>query len=193
MGQSVKLGSSIGSGSLVYPSSIVAGWNVIHDNLTDTAESASALVRPATYASTYVYPAKIHEAGSRLFLRARHDPGITNVATAPKVRIYGAYGPDASLNPTTGVFLDDGTVTWVRLDNNAAATSASAITFSYSGFRDSTYRYTDLVSSAGYDLLGCKWVVALTETAAATFTGGSSTVIELMACVVSGSPLTLGV
>lgn len=183
----------ITAGNVVYPSPIQTTWTVIHGNLTDTAESANALVRPSTYAGASVYPTRVHQTGGRLFLRARHDPGITNVATAPKVRIYGAYGPDSSFTASTGTFLDDGSITWVRLDNNAAATSASAITFSYSGFRDSTYRYTDLVSSTGYDLLGCKWVVALTETAAATFTGGSSTVIELMACVVSGSPLTLGV
>lgn len=189
MGQSVKIGASIGSGSLVYPSCIVAGWNVIHGNLTATAESANALVRPSTYAGTNVYPAVVQSGGTRLFLRARHDPGVTNVATAPKVRIYGGYGPDASFDPSTGVFLDDGSVTWVRLDQATAATSANALTFSYSGMRDTTYRYTDLVSTNGYDLFGAKWVLALTETAAATFTGGSSTVIELLACVASASPL----
>ena len=185
MGAQVKLGASFGSGAISYPAGIVGNWTVIHGNLTDTAESASVLVRPSTYASAYVYPARVHEAGARLLLRMRHDPGVTNVATAPKVRIYGAYGPDASFTPSSGVFLDDGTITWVRLDNNAAATAPSALTFSYSGMRDSTYRYSDLIATDGYELRGCKWVVALVETAAATFTGGSSTVIELMAAVVS--------
>lgn len=188
-------GSSVdfSAGSIVYPAGIQSSWTVIHGNLTATAESGTALVRPSTYAGADVYPMSVHASGARLFLRARHDPGVTNVATAPKVRIYGAYGPDASFTPSTGTFLDDGSVTWVRLDNNAAATAATALTFSYSGFRDTTYRYTDLIASDGYDLRGCKWVVALTETAAATFTGGSSTVIELLACVASASPLTLGV
>lgn len=46
--------------------------------------------------------------------------------------------------------------------------------------RDNTYRYSDCYDIAGTDLIGAKWIVALTETAA-SISGGADTTVALMA------------
>lgn len=187
MGQSVKLGSGIGSGAITYPASVKGSWTVIHGNLSDTAET-TALKRPATYGSAYVYPGQIHDAATRVLLMARYKQATSTVTTSPVVRLFAAYGPDASFTPSTGVFLDDGTVFFRRIDT--ATSTAAGVTFTLTTaatadkLRDTTYLYSDVYAIAGTDLIGAKWLVALTETAA-NISGGADSVVELLACVLN--------
>lgn len=187
MGAERKLAANIPSGDVHYPASVTGEWVTIHGNLSDTAET-TALKRPATYGSAFVYPARVHPACTRIVIRARYKQGTSTVTTSPVVRLYAAYGPDASFTPSTGTFLDDGTIQFMRVDTGSSTGAGVTLTLTTTAtddkLRDTTYRYSDAFDIAGTDLLGAKWLVALTETAA-NISGGADTVVELQALVLN--------
>lgn len=172
------------SGLITYPASVQGTWVTLHGNLSATAETAAVLKRPATYAGSLVYPARVHPSTTRVLIRARYKQGTSTVTTSPIVRLYAAYGPDASFTASTGTFLDDGTVQFMRIDTGSSTGAGVTLTLTTTAtddkLRDTTYRYSDAYDIAGTDLLGAKWIVALTETAA-NISGGADTVVELQA------------
>lgn len=184
MAAETKLGAEMQGGDITYPASVKGSWSVIHSNLSSTAETAAVLKRPATYAGTGVIPARVHPATTRLLIMARYAQGTSTVTTSPVVRLYAVYGPDASFNPSTGAFLDDGTVIFRRIDSGTSTGTGVTLTLTTTAtddkIRDTTYRYSDCYDIAGTDLLGAKWILALTETAA-NISGGADTTVALMA------------
>ena len=184
MAAETKLGAEQQDGNVTYPASVKGTWSVIHTNLSSTAETAAVLKRPATYAGTSVIPARVHPATTRLFIMARYAQGTSTVTTSPVIRLYAAYGPDASFNAGTGVFLDDGSVIFRRIDSGTSTGTGITLTLTTTAtddkIRDTTYRYSDCYDMAGTDLVGAKWIVALTETAA-NISGGADTTVALMA------------
>lgn len=183
MAAGIKLGSSIQYGAVSYPCSIRGVWSVLHNDLTATAETSTVLLNPATYAGTAVYPAEV-AAGTRLLLRTRMLATVTTVTTAPEVCIFGGWGPETAYTEGTGVFTTDGTVTWSRLDNPAAGSSGITMPISATGYRDTTYRYGDIHDISGTDLLGCRWIIALTKTAGVV-SGGADTKVQLLGCLIN--------
>mgnify|MGYP000896199645 CR=1 FL=1 len=181
MAAETKLGAEMQGGDITYPASVKGSWTIINSNLTSTAETASVLKSPATYAGTAI-PARVHPATTRILIRARCATGISAVATSPVVRLYACYGPDASFTPGSGTFLNDGSITFVRIDSGTSTGTGVTLTLTTAAAADklcdSNYRYSDCYDIAGTDLLGAKWILALTETAASV-TG--STTVELVA------------
>lgn len=184
MAAEVKLSAGIPSGQIVYPASVNGAWTIIHTNLSSTAETAAVLKRPATYAGAGVSPAAVSPATTRLLIMARYAQGTSTVTTSPVVRLYAVYGPDSSFTPSSGTFLDDGSVIFRRIDSGTSTGTGVTLTLTTTAtddkIRDTTYRYSDCYDIAGTDLLGAKWIVALTETAA-NISGGADTVVALMA------------
>ena len=184
MGVEVKLGCGLESGAITYPASVKAQWTTVHGNLSDTAETATVLLRPATYASAFVYPARIHHSATRISIMARYKQATSMVTTTPVVRIYGIWGADTVVNASTGAIADDGTAIIRRLDNGASNGAGITLTLTTAAaadkMRDTTYRYSDEYDITGVDLRGAKWLLALTETAA-SISGGADTVVELLA------------
>lgn len=183
MGVEVKLGCGLESGAITYPASVKAQWTTVHGNLSDTAESAAVLLRPATYASAFVYPARIHHGATRISIMARYKQATSTVTTSPVVRIYGIWGADSVVTPA-GVISDDGTAIIRRIDTGSSNGAGITLTLTTAAaadkMRDTTYRYSDEYDITGVDLRGAKWLLALTETAA-NISGGADTVVELLA------------
>lgn len=183
MGAVATSGCEIVSGDVTFPASVKAQWVTLHGNLSDTAESATVLLRPATYASAFVYPMRIHAAATRISIMARYKQGTSTVTTSPVVRIYGIWGADSVVTPA-GVISDDGTAIIRRLDNGSSNNAGITLTLTTAAaadkIRDTTYRYSDEYDITGVDLRGAKWLLALTETAA-SISGGADTVVELLA------------
>jgi len=181
MAAATSLGAEMQGGDVTYPASVKGSWSIIHSNLVTAAESATILKSPATYGGPAV-PARVHPATTRLLIMARYATATTAVATSPVVRLYAVYGPDASFTPSTGAFLNDGSVIFRRIDSGTSTGTGITLTLTTAATADkicdATYRYSDCYDIAGTDLLGAKWILALTETAASV-TG--STTIELMA------------
>lgn len=176
-------------GGVSYPSSVVGEWMVLHANLTTAAESATELLRPSvTTLNAGTRLLRVTGACKGIMLRARYDPTITTVTTAPVVRIYGITGDELA---TAGVLDDAGLNPPERLDASTAA--AAGLTFTpvalaAGNLRDGTYAYTDIVTVSGspfIDCRGAKWIMALTETAA-NVSGGANTVVELMVKALNG-------
>lgn len=183
MGAGTKLGTSIQYGAVSYPCSVRGVWTLLHNDLTATAETSTVLLNPATYASTAVYPAEV-TAGTRLLLRCRMLATVTTVTTAPEVCIFGGWGSESAYTESTGTFTTDGTVTWSRLDNPAAGSSGITMPLSATGYRDTTYRYGDIYDISGTDLLGCRWIIALTKTAGAV-SGAATNTVQLLGCLIN--------
>jgi len=181
MAAATSLGAEMQGGDVTYPASVKGSWSIIHSNLITAAESATILKSPATYGGPAV-PARVHPATTRLLIMARYATATTAVATSPVVRLYAVYGPDASFDAGTGAFLNNGTVIFRRIDSGTSTGTGITLTLTTQATADKicdeTYRYSDCYDIAGTDLLGAKWILALTETAASV-TG--STTIELMA------------
>lgn len=181
MAAATSLGAEMQGGDVTYPASVKGSWTIIHSNLVTAAESATILKSPATYGGPAV-PARVHPATTRLLVMARYATATTAVATSPVVRLYAVYGPDASFDAGTGAFLNNGTVIFRRIDSGTSTGTGITLTLTTAATADkicdATYRYSDCYDIAGTDLLGAKWILALTETAASV-TG--STTIELMA------------
>lgn len=183
MGAVATSGCEIVSGDVTFPASVKAQWTTVHGNLSDTAESAAALLRPTTYASAFVYPMRIHAAATRISIMARYKQATSAVTTSPVVRLYGIWGADSVVTPA-GVIASDGTAIIRRLDNGSSNSAGITLTLTTAvaadKMRDDTYRYSDEYDITGVDLRGAKWLLALTETAA-NISGGADTVVELLA------------
>lgn len=181
MAAATSLGAEMQGGDVTYPASVKGSWTIIHSNLVTAAESATILKSPATYGGPAV-PARVHPATTRLLVMARYATATTAVATSPVVRLYAVYGPDASFDAGTGAFLNNGTVIFRRIDSGTSTGTGITLTLTTAATADkicdATYRYSDCYDIAGTDLLGAKWILALTETAASVT--GSATV-ELVA------------
>lgn len=181
MAAEVKLSAGIPAGNVTYPASVTGNWTIIHNNLVTAAESATILKSPATYGGPAA-PAAVSPATTRLLIMARYATATTAVTTSPVVRLYAVYGPDASFTPSTGTFLNDGSVIFRRIDSATSTGTGITLTLTTAATADkicdATYRYSECYDIAGTDLIGAKWILALTETAASV-TG--STTIELMA------------
>ena len=168
MGAPVQLACRVpaAGGGAAYTASVRGGWITIHGDLEDTAEAAGVLLRPLTYASAFVYPAKVHPAGTRVIIRCRY-PQASTLTTSPIVQLWGIYTSEKATEPTSaGAFTDDGTVQAMRLDNidqnNAGVTVTLLVA---SDARDTTYKYSDVTDLDGYDLKGCDYLLALASTA----------------------------
>lgn len=164
-----SLGAPIVHGSVVVPVSVRGQWTTIISNVEASAET-TALLEPLSATSSYIVPLRVG-AGTRLCIRMAYTAGAT-VVTDPVVRLYAVYG-----EPSSGVFADDGTIHAERIDsfdaNDAGITVTSA---TGSQLVDTTYEYTNTQpgvddGSAGYDLKGAWYVIALIETAASITAG----------------------
>lgn len=186
-----NLGASIptAGGGVSFPSSVASDWTLLHANLAATAETATELLRPtSTTLDSGVRLLKVSGACKGIMLRARYDPTITTVTTAPVIRLYGITGTAPTAD---GVLSDTGANPPERLDALTAAATGLTVTpvaLGAGNLRDGTYAYTDVLIVSGspfFDLRGCKWILALTETAA-NVSGGANTVVELMAKALNG-------
>lgn len=168
----------LGAGPVVYPSSVKSEWVTIHANATAAAQGASVLLRPATYSDSNCYPIRIPDGAVGFKVRARMLNDVSVVTTSPVVRFYGVTGAA----PTdAGVFADDGTVYFERVDNSSASAAGLTLTLvaTNTKLRDTTYGYSNLLPTSGrYDLRGCKWLLALIETASAV-TSATSTAVQI--------------
>ena len=186
MGATRTIGSAAvnGGAGVSYPGSVIGSWTTIHANLSTTAESAASLRRPATHASVSAFPVKIGT-GTRVLVRARYAHGTSTVTASPVVRLYACYGADPS---AAGVFADDGTSQFMRIDTATSTVAGVTITLTTTAtddkLRDATYRYSDVTTLDGYDLKGASHLLALTETVA-NISGGADTVIELQAMLLN--------
>jgi len=182
MAAGVKMGVQAQDGAISYPVSVRGQWTVAHRDLSATAETSTVLLNPGTYAGTNVVPVELPSC-TRLLMRLRTKL-ITGVTTSPVVCIYGGWGPAASYTQSTGVFLTDGSITWSRLDNPAAGSTGVTLTPTTAGYRDTTYRYSDIYDITGTDLLGAQYLLALTQTAGVV-TGGTDQAIELLVMAIN--------
>jgi hypothetical protein len=197
MGAGKRLGLDISAGNIVYPAFAQTDWTIIHNDLKAAAESAGVILQPGTYSNSNVFPIRVPQNANRILTRVRYATAISAVATSPVIAIFGAYGDDSAFNESTGVFNDTGSIRWARLDtaqSNSSVGTTHTITPS-TDIRDSVWKYgiiggdytgTELLLGCGWDLRGCKWVLALT-TGAASVTGAGS--VQLEAAFLSHVPL----
>lgn len=185
MAAETKLGAETQGGDVTYPASVKGHWLVVHSSLDATAETSTVLMRPSSYSNSAVFPARIHPSATRVSLMARYATGTTTVTTSPKVRVFGVYGPDDAVNPSTGV-IDEAKAILRRLDSGTSSGAGITLTLttaaSVSAINDATYRYSDEYDITGIDLRGAKWLLVLTETAASV-SGGANTTVACMAMV----------
>lgn len=198
MGAGKRLGLDVSAGNIVLPAFAQTNWTIIHNDLKATAESAGVVLQPGTYSNSNVFPIRVHPNANRILTRVRYATAISAVATQAQVAMFGAYGDDEYFNESTGVFNDTGSIRWARLDtaaSNAATGTQHTITPS-TDIRDSVWKYGTIMGEqtgssyqlgCGWDLRGCKWVLALT-TQAASVTGAGS--VQLEAAFLSHVPFT---
>lgn len=198
MGAGKRLGLDVSSGNIVYPAFAQTDWTIIHNDLKATAESAGVILQPGSYSNSNVFPIRVPQNANRILTRVRYATAISAVTTSPSIAIFGAYGDDSAFTESTGVFNDTGSIRWARLDNaqsNSSSGSAHVITPA-SDIRDSVWKYgiitgdstgTSYQLGCGWDLRGCKWVLALTTTAASVTGAGS---VQLEAAFLSAVPMT---
>lgn len=150
------------SGGLQVPASAKGDWADAIANIEATAQSAAELVRPLSTSSTNVVPVKIGDSCTRILLRAKYPTGSA-ITTSPVVRVFALYGDPTS----AGVFADDGTVKFLRLDATGGTTAGITITLDTTNdLKDSTYQYSSPWSLDLLDARGAKWILVLLETAA---------------------------
>ena len=169
--------ASIPAGQLIYPVSSKGIWVTIHDDLEATASSATILNRPLSNTDSSSRPVKVSDAGGKWLVRAKYAQA--SAPSSPVVRLYAIFGEPSA----DGTFADDGTVTFMRLDNkDSGATGITVTVDSTNDLRDSTYRYTDPrgvdADFAPSDALGAAYILALVETAAGSVSGAVT--LELM-------------
>lgn len=178
MGTTRKSGIIAQSGGHVYPGSVKSDWITIHSNATAAAQGATVLLRPATYSDANCFPIMVPDGAVGFKVRARFMADVSAVATQPLVRFYGVTGAA----PTdAGVFADDGTVYFERVDNSSASAAGLSTTLveTATKIRDTTYGYSNILPTSGrYDLRGCKYLLALIERASAV-TSATSTAVEI--------------
>ena len=200
MGAGKRLGLDISAGNIVYPGFAQTDWTVIHADLRAAGLSSSVLVQPGLYSDSNVTPLRVPPNANRVLLRVRYATAISAAATSPSCIVYGAYGDDSAFNESTGVFNNTGSIRWARLDSSASGgTTGTTFTMSPGAtedIRDSVYKYGVIVGEqsgtviglgCGFDLRGCKWVMALT-TIPASVTGTGA--IQLEAAFLSHVPMT---
>ena len=200
MGAGKRLGLDISAGNIVYPGFAQTDWTIIHADLKAAAPASTVLVQPGTYSDSNVTPLRVPPNANRVLLRVRYATAISAAATSPSCIVYGAYGDDSAFNESTGVFNNTGSIRWVRLDSSASGgTTGTTFTMSPGAtedIRDSVYKYGVIVGEqsgtviglgCGFDLRGCKWVMALT-TIPASVTGTGA--IQLEAAFLSHVPMT---
>lgn len=198
MGAGKRLGLDVSSGNIVYPAFAQTNWTIIHNDLKATAESAGVILQPGSYSNSNVFPLRVPQNANRILTRVRYDTAISAVATLPQLAMFGAYGDDADFNESTGVFNNAGLIRWARLDTAAsnASTGTQHTINPSTDIRDSVWKYGTIVGDitgtsyqlgCGWDLRGCKWVLALT-TQAASVTGAGS--VQLEAAFLSHVPFT---
>ncbi len=199
MGAGKRIGLDISAGNIVYPGFAQTDWTVIHADLRATAPASTVLVQPGTYSDSNVTPLRVPQNANRVLLRVRYATAISAAATSPACIVYGAYGDDSAFNESTGAFNNTGSIRWVRLDAGTSG-GISGTTFTMSpgaseDIRDSVYKYgviageqtgTIIGVGCGFDLRGCKWVMALTSTAASVTGAGA---IQLEAAFISYVPM----
>lgn len=163
-----------GSGPIVYPGSLVSDWITILDDVGDgvTAQAATVLARPCTYSDTNSHPIRVPDGAVGFLVRCKYANDISAVTASAVVRFYGMSGADPS---AAGVFADDGTVDFIRVDNSSQAASGLTITPVATGntrLRNTTYGFGDVLPTSGrYDIRCGKWLLALTETKAQVTAG----------------------
>jgi len=199
MGAGKRLGLDISAGNIVYPGFAQTDWTVIHSDLKAAAPASGVLVQPGTYSDSNVSPLRVPPNANRVLLRVRYATAISAAATSPSCIVYGAYGDDSAFNETTGVFNNTGSIRWARLDTaSSGGTTGSSFAMTPGAtddIRDSVWKYgtivgeqtgTSLSIGCGFDLRGCKWVMALT-TVPASVTGAGS--VQLEAAFISYVPM----
>jgi len=199
MGAGKRIGLDISAGNIVYPGFAQTDWTIIHADLRAAAPASTVLVQPGTYSDSNVTPLRVPPNANRVLLRVRYATAITATTTSPACIVYGAYGDDSAFNESTGVFNNTGSIRWARLDTSASGgTTGSTFTMTPGAtddIRDSVYKYgtitgeqtgTGLSLGCGFDLRGCKWVMALTTTPASVTGTGA---IQLEAAFISYVPM----
>lgn len=178
-GTLIKPGTSahVSSGAS-YPSAVHGSWLVLHDDLTATAETSTVLLRPFTTASANVHPCHVPDLCSRMFLRGRY-PEASTITTNATVRLYGTLGElnssDWFTDTDSGAESSISDQIPVRLDN-AIGSGVAVLLADLSDMRMTTYKYGQLIQSGydglySFDTFGCKYVFALTESAAVISAG----------------------
>lgn len=167
------------SGDTVYCASARTSFRVAIEDLTATAATATQLLAPLTFPGGKIIP--IGPRTTRLILRARLTSATTAVATSPVVRLYsfaGTLEPANSLVPIGRIDADTWTAAGVTLTLPGSPSATTMLTVEVDSV---TYRYGDTLPAAstgvGYDCLGGRYILALTETAA-SITGGAA-VLEI--------------
>lgn len=199
MGAGKRLGLDISAGNIVYPGFAQTDWTIIHADLKAAAPASTVLVQPGTYSDSNVTPLRVPQNANRVLLRVRYATAISAAATSPSCIVYGAYGDDSAFNESTGVFNNTGSIRWVRLDTSTSGgTTGTTFTMTPGAsddIRDSVYKYgtitgeqsgTGLSIGCGFDLRGCKWVMALTTTPASVTGAGA---VQLEAAFISYVPM----
>ena len=199
MGAGKRLGLDISAGNIVYPGFAQTDWTIIHADLRAAGISGSVLVQPGLYSDSNVTPLRVPPNANRVLLRVRYATAISAAATSPACIVYGAYGDDSAFTESTGVFNNTGSIRWARLDSSASGgTTGTTFTMTPGAsddIRDSVYKYgtiageqsgTSIALGCGFDLRGCKWVMALTTTPASVTGTGA---IQLEAAFLSYVPM----
>lgn len=136
------------------PGSVQSNWVLAHGLLTATAQTSAELLNPASTNSANVYPIEVPFGATRVLLRMRVDDAASANGTPPVVRLLGL---DANSLP-------------IRIDNVDSSAAGITLTWTSSDMTDGTDDFSDPSSLTGYDLLGCKTLYVLCETAG-VFTG----------------------
>lgn len=199
MGAGKRIGLDISAGNIVYPGFAQTDWTVIHADLRAAAPASTVLVQPGSYSDSNVTPLRVPQNANRVLLRVRYATAISAAATSPACIVYGAYGDDSAFTESTGVFNNTGSIRWARLDSSSSGgTTGTTFTMTPGAsddIRDSVYKYgtivgeqsgTSLAIGCGFDLRGCKWVMALTTTPASVTGAGA---IQLEAAFLSYVPM----
>jgi len=168
IGANVRAGlvTKAGGADVTYPGSAYGSWVQIHDDLTAAADAAAVLIRPWSIANANMHPLVIGPGVSRIFLVGRY-PVASSVTTLPVLRFWGSHN---------AAIVDDGSggPGGTRLDNVDANAAGITLPFNLTNtndWRDTTYRYSDMVTISGTDLLGCQVLTTYVETACVVSAG----------------------
>lgn len=188
MGTGINGGVDFDGGASSNRRYTVTQWHTIHDDCTETAQSAAQLLRPATYSSTNIHPIRVPASANRVLLRLRYSVDITAL-TGITYAVYAVHGLDSGFTASTGAFADDGSVQFMRIDQNLSTQTGGYFPAAYptltgdiQDLRDTTYRYGSssgeqvgtLGHTAGLPLFNAKWLLVLPKVKATITTTGSS-------------------
>ena len=151
-----------GGPGVVFPSQLFGQWKTVISDAETGAESASALLNPASY-SGITRPLIVGE-GSVIRLILQYSLFVLTPAS-PAIRVYGAdQVPNATTGayPTTSTSYPTGTIFW-RLDASSftAASSSFTVDLTNDQYDNAENKFTVPMTNAGMPLRGAKSVLVL--------------------------------